>query len=216
MPIKTILFDLDGTLLDTNELIIQSFQHTYKKHLNKEMPRDKIIQSFGEILQHTMEREFGECCEEALHTYRNFQLSNFYHYITMHAGVQEALKFLYEKDYKLGVVTSRLNESALKGLKHFDLDVYFGSIIGADDTDRHKPDPTPAFMALEELDGKPQEAMMVGDSPYDVRCGKNAGMTTVAVGWSALPREMYMQHDPDYVVESMEELVALIKKLNTK
>ncbi|WZL73769.1 pyrophosphatase PpaX [Clostridiaceae bacterium 35-E11] len=216
MTIKTILFDLDGTLLDTNELIIQSFQHTYQKHLNKKVPRETIIKSFGEILQHTMEREFNECAQEALQTYRNFQNSHFYDYITMHAGVKEALQFFYEKEYKLGVVTSRLNDSALKGLKHFHLEHYFGSIIGADDTNKHKPDPTPALMALEELEQNPEETMMVGDSPYDVLCGKNAGMKTVAVGWSALPREMYMTHNPDYLVESMEELVALVEKLNTK
>lgn len=216
MKIKNILFDLDGTLLDTNEMIIESFKHTYEKHLQKDVAREYIIKSFGEILLTTLERECGDCAPQALETYRSFQKENFDRLITVHTGVKENIKLLHEKGYRLGVVTSRLKESSLRGLDHFDLTGYFDSIITASDTDKHKPDPTPAWMALKELDGMPKETVFVGDSPYDVLCAKNAGMISVAVGWSALPREMYMEHNPDYVVESMEELVKLIEKLNKK
>lgn len=212
MGITTILFDLDGTLLDTNELIIQSFQHTYNKHLDKEFPREKIIENFGEILKTTLDRECVGCSEEAIKTYREFQTLNFDKLITMHTGVKEGLEFLHKKGYKLGVVTSRLNESARRGLKLFDLEKYFGTIVGANDADKHKPDPEPVLMALKALESKADEAIMVGDSPYDVLCAKNAGVLSVAVGWSALPRAMYMEHDPDYVVESMEELIRIIEK----
>ncbi|QZY54278.1 pyrophosphatase PpaX [Crassaminicella profunda] len=214
MSIKTILFDLDGTLLDTNELIIQSFQHTYKTHLKKEYPREKIIRSFGEILKITLDRECPECSNEALETYRAFQGVNFEKFITIHTGVKKAVEQLYKKGYKLGVVTSRLNESARRGLKLFDLEKYFECIVGANNTDKHKPDPTPILMALEKLNSYPKEAMMVGDSPFDVLCAKNAGAISVAVSWSALPKEMYLKHDPDYVVDSMEELIKIIEKLN--
>lgn len=213
MAIRNILFDLDGTLIDTNELIIQSFQHTYKTHLNKQVVKDEIIKSFGEILKITMDREFGEYSAEAIVTYRNFQIGNFDKLITIKEGVKEGIIELHKQGYKLGVVTSRLNDSAIKGLQHFELMDYFESIIGADDTDKHKPDPTPAFMALKELEGKPEETIIVGDTPYDVLCGKNAGMTSVVVGWSALPMEMILKHEPDYVVESMEELVTLVNRL---
>ena len=74
---KNILFDLDGTLLDTNELIIKSFQHTYNMHLNKQVDREEIIKNFGEILKTTLDREFGEVGEEAIKTYREFQVGNF-------------------------------------------------------------------------------------------------------------------------------------------
>jgi len=214
MTIRNILFDLDGTLLDTNELIIQSFQHTYKKHLNKKVDKEDIIKNFGEILKITMEREFGEESVNAIKTYRNFQIGNFNSLITMQKGVKEGVIELHRKGYKLGIVTSRLNDSAIKGLKHFGLMDYFESIIGADDTDIHKPDPTPAFMALKELGGNPSETIIVGDSQYDILCGKNAGITSVVVGWSALPMEIILKYEPDYVVESMEELMALVEKLN--
>ncbi|WP_053955806.1 pyrophosphatase PpaX [Inediibacterium massiliense] len=213
MTIKNILFDLDGTLLDTNELIIQSFQYTYKTHLKKDVPKEEIIKSFGEILKVTLDREFKDLSDVALKTYRDFQFSRFDDYITMHQGVKEGLKRLYDDGYHLGVVTSRLNESAKRGLDLFHLTDYFDVIIGADDTTIHKPDPTPALLALEKIGGQVEESMIVGDSPYDILCGKNAGMISVAVGWSALPRDMYMKHDPDHVVESMEELIDIIKSL---
>ncbi|MCT4619763.1 MAG: pyrophosphatase PpaX [Marinisporobacter sp.] len=216
MGIKTILFDLDGTLLDTNELIIQSFQHTYKTHLEREVPREKIIKSFGEILKITLDRECPECSDEALDTYRGFQNLNFEKFITIHTGVKEVVEGLYKKGYKLGVVTSRLNESARRGLKLFDLEKYFSCIVGANNTDKHKPDPAPVLMALKELNSHPKEAMMVGDSPFDVLCGKNAGVISVAVSWSALPKEMYLKHEPDYVVDSMEELIKIIEESNKK
>ncbi len=214
MTIRIVLFDLDGTLLDTNELIIESFQYTSQKYFKREMPRERIIKSFGEILQKTMEQEFGAYAEEALKTYRDYQREKFYEYITIHSGVRESLQKLQEKGYRMGVVTSRLKRSALDGLKHFDIYRYFECVISADDTDRHKPDPKPVFMALEKMGGKPEEAVLIGDSPFDILCGKNAGILSVAAGWSALPRELYMQHEPDYVVESMEEFVALLERLN--
>ncbi len=213
MTIKTVLFDLDGTLLDTNDLIIQSFKHTYKKHLDKHVEDHDIIKNFGEILLTTLKRECPYCSDEALETYRSFQVENFDKLITIHTGVKDAIKKLYEKGYKLGVVTSRIHESAVRGLDHFGLTEYFGSIITADSTNKHKPDPTSAYMALESLGGTSKETVFVGDSPYDVLCAKNAGMVSVAVSWSALPKEMYMQHNPDYVVDTMEELVELIEGL---
>ena len=214
MAIRNILFDLDGTLLDTNELIIQSFQHTYQRHLNKQVNKVEIIKNFGEILKITLDREFGEAeGEEAIKTYRSFQIGNFEKLIAIHSGVKEGIIELHKQGYMLGIVTSRLNDSALRGLNHFGLKGYFESIVGADNTDVHKPDPTPAFMALKELGGKPEETLLVGDSPYDILCGKNAGITTVIVGWSALPMDMLLKYEPDYVVDSMEELVALVEKL---
>lgn len=213
MTIRNILFDLDGTLLDTNELIIQSFQHTYQTHLNKQVDKEVIIKTFGEILKITLDREFGEDSEEAIKTYRDFQVENFEKLISIHEGVKEGIIELHQKGYKLGIVTSRLNESAIRGLKHYGLMEYFESIIGADDTDKHKPDPTPAFMALKEIEGKPEETIFVGDSPFDILCGKNAGIKSVLVGWSALPMDMMHKYEPDYVVESMEELVELVQKI---
>lgn len=214
MAIRNILFDMDGTLIDTNELIIQSFKYTYQKHLNIEADRDEIIKHFGEILKDTMDREFGDQSQEAIENYREFQITNFDRLISIHEGVKEGVRELHRLGYKLGIVTSRLRFSTIKGLKHFDLMDYFDVIISADDTELHKPDPTPAFMALKVLSGKPEETILVGDTQYDILCARNAGITSVIVGWSALPIDVIRKYEPDYIVESMEKLMALVGKLN--
>lgn len=213
MTIRNILFDLDGTLLDTNELIIQSFQHTYKTHLNKQVDREYIIKNFGEILKITLDRDFGEYSDEAIKTYRSFQVGNFEKLITIQSGVKEGVIELHKQGYKLGVVTSRLNDSALRGLKHFGLMDYFECIIGAADTELHKPDPTPAFLALDKMGGNPSETLFVGDSPFDILCGKNAGIASVIVGWSALPMDIILKYEPNYIVDNMVELLELVEKL---
>ncbi|MGK0468844.1 pyrophosphatase PpaX [Clostridium sp.] len=213
MTIRNILFDLDGTLLDTNELIIQSFQHTYQRHLNKDVDKEDIIKNFGEILKITLDREFGDDSEEAIKTYRNFQIGEFEKLISIRDGVKEGVIKLYKQGYKLGVVTSRMNKSAIMGLNHFGLMEYFDVIIGADDTEKHKPDPTPALMALKKIGGKQDETIFVGDSPFDVLCAKNAGIKSVIVGWSALPMDMILKYEPGYVVDSMEELLAVVEML---
>ena len=214
MAIKNILFDFDGTLIDTNELIIQSFKYTYQKHLNIEIKKEEIIKHFGEILKDTMDREFGDRSEDAIETYREFQITNFDRLISIPEGVKEGVSELHRLGYKLGIVTSRLKFSTIKGLKHFDLLDYFDVIICADDTDIHKPDPTPAFMALKVLSGKPEETILVGDTQFDILCARNAGITSAVVGWSVLPIDVICKYEPDYIIASMEKLLSLVKKLN--
>lgn len=212
MTINTILFDVDGTLLDTNNLIIQSFQHTYRTIFNEEKNIDHIIKSFGEPLGKTMLREFKDAPEEALRVYREFQFNNFEKLLTIHTGVKETVLKLYEDGYKLGVVTSRLKSSAIRGLNKFKLTDCFGCIIGADSTEKHKPHPEPIYMALEQLSSRSKETIMVGDSAFDVLCAKNAQVTSVIVGWSALPKETYMQHNPDFIIDNMEDIYNILNR----
>ena len=214
MAIRNILFDMDGTLLDTNELIIQSFKYTYKKHLNRQVDNEDIIKHFGEILDDTMNKEFGDKSQEAIKTYRDFQTKNFDKLITINDGIKEGVKELHRLGYKLGIVTSRLKKSTIRGLKIFGLVDYFDVIISADDTKLHKPDPTPAFMALKTLDAKPNDTMLVGDTQFDILCAKNAGITSAIVGWSALPIDVIRKYDPDYIIPSMEKLISLVEKSN--
>ncbi|MBU3160013.1 pyrophosphatase PpaX [Clostridium frigoris] len=214
MAVKNILFDMDGTLLDTNELIIQSFKYTYKKHLNRLVDSEDIIKHFGEILNDTMDKEFGDKSEVAIKTYRDFQNINFDKLISINEGVKEGVKELHSLGYKLGIVTSRFRYSAIKGLKLFGLMDYFDVIIAADDTELHKPDPTPAFMALKIMDGKPEETMLVGDTQFDILCAKNAGIISAIVGWSALPIDVIRKYEPDYIIPSMEKLISLMEKSN--
>lgn len=214
MRIDTVLFDLDGTLLDTNELVISSFQHVYKTILGKEKPVEHIVRSFGEPLAATMEREFDIPVSEAIKIYREYHYEKFEDLIGIFPGVEEAIRELHSKGYKLGVVTSRLTNTTLRGLRKYDLEKYFGCIVTADDTKAHKPDPEPVNLALEKLNSKSGNTLMIGDSIFDVKCAKNAGVLSAAVSWSMTGEEEFEREKPDYIIYKAEEIVALPENLN--
>lgn len=214
MKIDTVLFDLDGTLLNTNDLIIKSFQHTYKIVLGEEKPESEIVKSFGEPLHLTMKREFDIPVEQAVKIYRDYHYERFDDLIDIFPGVEKAIKELHRKGYKLAVVTSRLANTSLRGLRKFDIEKYFNCIITADDTDVHKPDPLPINMALQKLNSKNNRSIMIGDSIFDVQCAKNAGVLSAIVSWSATSEHVLELERPDYVINKAEEIVMLIENIN--
>ncbi len=212
MKIDTVLFDLDGTVLDTNNLIVQSFQHTYRTISGIEKDRDYIVKSFGEPLVATMEREFDIPSEEAIKIYREFHYDSFENLIDIFPGMDQVVGNLFHEGYKLGVVTSRLRNTTVLGLKKYNLLDYFQCIITADDTNKHKPDPEPIHMALEKLLSKPEQTLMVGDSLFDIKCAHNAGVKSAIVTWSELSQEEYMMESPDYIIEKAEDIIKILKE----
>lgn len=214
MKLDTILFDLDGTVLNTNHLIIESFQHTYKMITGVERSIDYIVKSFGEPLAVTMKREFDIPVEEAIKIYRDFHYDQFENLIDIFAGIEEEVKNLYEKGYKLGIVTSRLKNTTIRGLKKYNLDQYFHCIVTADDSKKHKPDPEPILIALEMLESRPENVIMIGDSIFDIQCAKNAGVRSAVVTWSALPKESYLSENPDYIIEKTEDITMILENIN--
>ncbi len=212
MKINTVLFDLDGTVLDTNNLIVQSFQHTYKTVSGIEKDRDYIVKSFGEPLAVTMEREFEIPTDEAIRIYREFQYDSFENLIDVFPGMDQVTIRLFNKGYKLGVVTSRLRNTTVRGLKKYNILNYFDCIITADDTKKHKPHPEPINMALEKLQSKPEQTLMIGDSLFDIKCAHNAGVKSAIVTWSELSEEEYMIENPDYIIEKAEDIIRIMEE----
>lgn len=212
MTIKGILFDLDGTLLYTNDLVIKSFQHTLKNVLNQDVTKEEIIPYFGEPLLDTLNRYSSEKIEELTTTYRAYNHENHDELTKIFPGVKEGLKSLKNEGYLLGVVTAKINPVAKRGLDLFDIYPYFDTFIGAYDTEKHKPNPEPIFKALENLKLKPEEVLMVGDTPFDILCGKNAGVSTAIVNYSEHTKEKLLKYEPDYFIDSFLDLVDLLKK----
>ena len=210
--ITTVLFDFDGTLIDTDEIIIQSFQHTFRTVLGEEKPEEEIIKTFGEPLGLTMEKMLDIDPAEAIRIYRSYHNTKFEDLIKVFPGMMELVKELYSRGYKLGIVTSRLRHTTLVGLKKFDLEKYFGYVLTADDTDKHKPDPEAINIVLEKLGSKPEETLMIGDSKFDIMCAKNAGVESVLVGWavSLSDEEKAGIYKPDFIVEKAEDVLNLL------
>lgn len=207
---STVLFDLDGTLIDTNHLIVTSFQHVFKEHLRIDVPAEEIYPYFGEPLPRTMARYDPDRADELCVLYRTFNASQHDVLIRQFAGMVEAMSSMKEAGVKLGIVTSKRTDTALRGLKVCKLDSFFPTIVGMDATEKHKPDPEPCLEALRRMGEKAgPHVLMVGDSHFDIECGRNAGAKTVGVGWAANPGPLRASQ-PDYWVESPSDLVNLV------
>ncbi len=212
MTIKGILFDLDGTLIDTTDLIIQSFDHTIKTHFNRPAERDVVIRYFGRPLRDAMTYFSPGHEEELMATYRLYNIANHDRLTKSYPTVTDTIKTLKNDGYKLGVVTSKFSDTARKGLRLFDLEQYFDSVIGVDRCTHYKPHPEPVAVGASSLDLTPDECMMIGDSPADLQSATAAGAQCAAVKWTLVPWSEMESAKPTFVLEQMSDLVPILKQ----
>ncbi|RAK19968.1 pyrophosphatase PpaX [Anoxybacillus vitaminiphilus] len=210
MNINTILFDLDGTLIDTNELIIQSFLHTLEKYYPHQYKREDVLAFIGPPLYDTFVAMDKERVQEMIDTYRAFNHEKHDELVKEYETVYETVETLHEKGFKLGIVTTKVRSTVLMGLKLTKLDRFFQCIVSLDDVEKAKPDPEPIFKALSILQSSPQETIMVGDNYHDILAGKNAGTKTAGVAWSIKGREYLEKYEPDFMLEKMSDLLEIV------
>jgi pyrophosphatase PpaX len=208
--INTILFDLDGTLIDTNELIISTYLHTLEKYFPGKYTREDVLPFLGPTLHEVFGEMDPDRVEEMVLEYRTYNLANHDALVKEFVGVMETIETLKNKGYKLAIVTTKREDVAFKGLRLMKLDSYFDVMIAYDHVKKVKPDPEPIFLALEKLDSKPEEALMVGDNFHDVLAGKNAGTKTAGVAWSIKGREYLAKYEPDFMLENMTDLLSIL------
>ncbi len=208
--ITTILFDLDGTLIDTNELIIQSFLHTLDRYYPNKYGREDVLPFIGPTLDQTFGSINKEKTEEMIRVYRDFNNTQHDYYTREFPGVYETIKTLHEKGFKLGIVTAKILYTAKKGLKLCRLEPFFDTVVALDHTTKPKPDPQPILKALEQLGSKPEEAIMVGDNYHDILAGKNAGTKTAGVAWAIKGKDFLLEYGPDYMLEKIEDLLPIV------
>ena len=205
--IRCALFDLDGTLLNTNHLIIESFRHTFRHHLGIEIVPEDVYPFFGEPLITTLRRYSPELAEAMVETYREFNWDNHDCLTTPFPGAARCLEGLSARGCRVAVVTSKLRRTAHHGLEFFGLSRWVEAVVAYEDTERHKPHPEPILKALEVLDTGPEGVLMVGDSPLDLRCAKAAGVRSAAVSWSVYPLGQLTAENPEYVLDSLDDLI---------
>jgi len=214
--INTILWDFDGTLLNTNDVILESWQHTYEHYYGKRMPVEHITKCFGEPLLVTMAREFPDVPpRDSAEVYREYQKDIAYTWAKSIPGVFELVEYLKDKGYKQCIVTSRTTESTLRYLDLFDKKDLFDGMVTCDDTEKHKPEPEPILLGLEKMKSAKDEALMIGDGVFDVKCANNAGVKSVLVGWRITDTDNAVIEDAvhDYETETPEDLKKLIESL---
>lgn len=215
--VDTILFDFDGTVMDTTEVIVNSWQHTFKTLEGKERPLSDIYPTFGEPLPTTMAKFFpGHPVEDSIKIYRSYHYDNFGDLIKVFPGMEELLKILRDEGYTLALVTSRLKGTTDQGLEAYALRDYFNTILTCEDTDKHKPDPAPINITLERLGKKADNAIMIGDTMFDILCAKNAGVKSVLVDWSVSVDEEDRTgaNAPDFIIKDPLEVKLILDQLN--
>lgn len=210
-----VLFDLDGTLIDSIGLLLASVKHTFAEREGGGPTEEEWIAGIGTPLAEQL-RPFVDSEDDAaslVSRYRAFQRQHHDRLTTAYDGVLETLEQLYNWGHPMGVVTSKSNEMMERGLRHTDLDGYMQTMIGCDSCTIHKPDPFPVRMALEELGYKPHEAVFVGDSPHDISSGNAAGVTTIAALWGPFTRHQLAPYKPTLFLNRITELPGMVQRL---
>jgi len=210
-----VLFDLDGTLIDSIELILNSARHAFRGR-EGHVPSDAEWLTGVGIPLSTMFRRYAR--DEAdvaalIERYREYQLANHDRLVRCYETVVDTVDALRRDGHPLAIVTSKTGLLARRGLDHVGLGQHFDAIIGCDICERHKPDPLPVAMALDALGYAAAEAVFVGDSVYDMEAGNAAGVVTIAALWGPFTRAALAPSNPRYYLDRMSELPALLRSV---
>ncbi|WP_077328035.1 pyrophosphatase PpaX [Virgibacillus siamensis] len=208
MNIRTILFDLDGTLIDTNELIIESFMHTFNQ-FGKDLTRDDAAEFIGPPLRDSFLQVDQNRADEMVAAYRKHNLKHHDDYVIAFPYVAETLEKLREKPIQIGIVTTKMRRTVDMGLKVTGLDHFFETIIALDDVNHAKPHPEPVLKAMQAMEASAESTLMVGDNHHDIEAGKNAGVRTAGVAWSLKGREKLLSYEPTYMLDDMRDLLKI-------
>jgi len=209
MRFRIVLFDLDGTLIDSGPIILASMQHAVSTVLGREIPAEELgltIGGQGIVAQMTaIDAEHADALLEAYKEHND----GLHETLEAFDELLDILPQLKAEGRKLGLVTAKRHRTVGLALDRFPaLASAFDVVVAHEDTDRHKPSPEPVLLALEKLGGEPDEAVYVGDSPFDVGAAKAAGVFAIAVGWGGIHSdERLLAEEPDLFVRTPEELL---------
>jgi pyrophosphatase PpaX len=211
MRFPVVLFDLDGTVIDSGAIILASMRHATKEVLGAEPPDELLMAAVGGPgLEAQMHALAPDRVEELVRVYRAHN-APLHGELACCAGVDGLLVRLKEEGRRLGIVTAKRRATVELAFNVLPLRHLFDTVVGGDETERHKPDPEPLLVAAERMSIDPRDCAYVGDSPFDVRAAKAARMLAVAVTWGGIhDREKLEAEEPDAIVDTVEELYAVL------
>lgn len=209
---KTILFDLDGTLIQSPKIILEAFKQTFATYLKDVILEDKELSNF---LGQTLWQTFGsytddkELIDKLVEHYRKVSNQMIELGLEAYPHAKQTIKYLKGEGCKIGVVTSKLNDVATYHLKLTDLLEDIDLLVGYDDCEKHKPHPDPLLKAIELLDSTKEDTIYVGDHENDIKAAKNAGIASCAVTYSNRLKEMLLEQ-PEYVIDELDNLKDIV------
>lgn len=209
--IKAFIFDLDGTIIDTPTLIMNSFKHAISENTNYELTQKEITNVLGMTLNMAFKNFANDenHLNDMINSFRNYSLNNTKE-LNAYLNATNVIQYLREEGYLLGIVTSKsrkIVEDNLKQLKIYDA---FNCIITFEDTTKHKPNPEPLYKALKQLNVDASNAIYIGDHENDIKAGNNAKMQTGLMAYSHRFEEA-LKEEPTYVFENFLNIKSIIK-----
>jgi len=203
-----VLFDLDGTVVDSGAIILASMRHATREVLGREYADEELLAAVGGPgLEAQMAAFAPDRIDELVRVYRAHN-EPLHDQLEACAGMADVLVLLKEEGRRLGVVTAKRRSTVELAFAQVPLAHLFETVVGGDETDRHKPDPEPLLLAAKRMGADPATTAYVGDSPYDIRAARAARMHAIGVSWGRIhDRRVLEAEEPDAVVDSAEELL---------
>jgi pyrophosphatase PpaX len=210
--LQTVLFDLDGTLIDSIRLILDSYHHTLTQHNLPARSDEEWLRGVGTPLhvQFSHLPDSPEMLEAMIATYREFNLKHHDRMVSVYPGVVKAVREIKSAGIQTGLVTSKNRQGALRGLTLAGLEALMDVMVCADEVSNPKPHPEPVEKAVALLGADPARTVYVGDSIHDMQSGRAAGVKTAAALWGPFGRSHLESAGPDYWLEKPEDLVGLV------
>ena len=208
--IRGLLFDFDGTLLDTNELIIQSFLHVLEPEFPGKFTREDMIPFIGPSLIESFSTIDSNRAEEWVRQYRIWNDKHHDELAKEFDGVKSTLYLLREKGLRLAIVSTKSFQPLSKGIRLLGIEDLIEIVVSMDDVNNVKPNPEPILLALKKLNLEKENVLMIGDNSHDIIGGQNAGVRTAGVAWTMKGEEFLMQFKPDYMLHHMSDLLSIV------
>jgi pyrophosphatase PpaX len=210
--IRAVLYDFDGTLADSTELIMRCYRHTMTTHLGTCPPDEEWLAGFGTPLDTQIARfaRSDDECRAMLDTYREYQDQHHDSTLRPFPGAAETVAELARRGVPMAIVTSKRRPGTLRGMELCGITRHFPVIVTPEDVANAKPHPEPVQAALARLGVAPEEALFVGDSPHDMAAGRAAGVRTAAALWGPFPHEALLAERPDLLLNHPADVLPLV------
>jgi pyrophosphatase PpaX len=211
MRFPVVLFDLDGTVIDSGDIILASMRHAAKEVLGLEPADEELMAAVGGPgLEAQMRALSPDRVEELVTVYRAHN-EPLHEGLACCDGIDDLLVQLKDEGRRLGIVTAKRRKTVELAFAQIPIEHLFETVVGGDETEQHKPDPEPLLLALERLGARPEDTAYVGDAPFDVKAAKAAGVYAIAVTWGGIHnRDRLEAEEPNAIVDTPEELRAVL------
>lgn len=215
--LPVVLFDLDGTLIDSLHLLVSAMRFAFEGH---RVPTP-AVELWTSYIGRPLHWQFAQFASEdevpaLVQRYRAFQYDHHDALTNPYDGIVPLVQRLDAAGHRIGVVTSKGDALANRSIQHVGLAPYMDVVVGADSSTRHKPDPEPIEVALARLEAAPEHGVYIGDSIYDIMAGNAAGVVTIGVTWGATTHSPLLDASPTFVAHTVDELESLISQLRQR